>query len=120
MLKVILLVVALVFIVSCASFNFRVAWANVKGRYYNDRRLIYFVSAEMATAVAALVAYSTRESWLIKPALASEAAGDNGGLAYLCLLIMGIMAVMIVGATVWAAGTEGEEFWAKKKVIAKR
>lgn len=112
MLKGIILAVAIMFVIVCALFNFRVSWANINGKKYHDRRLVYFVVAEMATVAAALIAYLTKGSWLIKTAMACENAGyENSGLAYLFLLVMGVVVVLMTGAAVYCAGAEGEDLW---------
>ena len=116
MLKITMLAVAILFVIACALFNLRVSWANVNGRSRHDRRLVYFIVSEMATAATALIAWETKTFWLIEPALKSETVGDNAGLAYLFLLTLGIAAVITVGIAVWSAGVEGETFWAAKKV----
>ena len=111
MIKGIILAVAIVFVVACALFNLRVSWANVNSRRYRDRRLIYLVLAEMATVAAAVIAYLTRESWLVDTATTCESAGYNGGLAYFLLLWMGGILVLMTGVAVYCAGTEGEDLW---------
>lgn len=110
----IILIVSIVFVIACALFNLRVSWANVNGRYYHDRRLVYFIVAEMATAATAFLAWRTSEIWLVKIAMNCEAVGDNGGLAYLFLLVMGISVVIMTGVAVYSAGAESESFWAAR------
>ena len=110
----VLVIVSISFVIACALFNLRVSWANVNSRRYRDRRLVYFVVAEMAAAAVGFIAWKTSEIWLVKTALACDAVGENAGLAYLFLMVMGVAVVLMAGATVYCAGTEGESLWTKK------
>ena len=102
---------AFIFVIAIL-FNFRVGWAN--RRRHHDRRLVYFITAEVAMAAMAMMAWLTRESWLVKPALTCGEVGDNAGLACWFLLTMAAGVVLMAGGAVYCAGFEGEAFWAKR------